>query len=204
MRHENMTAWAATEDNAILQGVERYGPRWSKIATELPGRSVASVRNRYLRMQKGLKKQSEGIAKNRCHACGQLKLGHVCSAQLANVAPRALHVMAPPPVWRPPPDWQPRHDAAGATLALFTAASLHADETLDDWDDVAPSSSSASSVEESTSVLLSLSASETDEPSPTVVDGPPAPVRRPSLEEEAALSVLLLKKNLGARSHFAC
>ena len=69
MRHEAMAPWRATDDELILECVERYGPRWSKIALELPGRSVASVRNRYLRIQKGMKKRLEGSAKNRCHAC---------------------------------------------------------------------------------------------------------------------------------------
>lgn len=63
MRHEKMTAWAGHEDEAILEMVVRHGPRWSKIAEDLPGRSVASVRNRYLRIQKGVKKRSEGTAK---------------------------------------------------------------------------------------------------------------------------------------------
>ena len=71
MRHEKMTAWAATEDEAILEMVVRHGPRWSKIAIDLPGRSVASIRNRYLRIQKGGKKRSEGGGKNRCHACAR-------------------------------------------------------------------------------------------------------------------------------------
>ena len=69
MRHEQMSAWRPEEDNLILDLVERHGPRWGKIAVELHGRSVASVRNRYLRMQKGIKKREEGSAKNRCHAC---------------------------------------------------------------------------------------------------------------------------------------
>ena len=57
MRHEQMSAWRPEEDNLILDLVERHGPRWGKIAVELHGRSVASVRNRYLRMQKGIKKR---------------------------------------------------------------------------------------------------------------------------------------------------
>ena len=69
MRHEKMAAWAGDEDAAILEMVVRHGPRWSKIAEDLPGRSVASVRNRYLRIQKGSQMRSEGAGKNRCHAC---------------------------------------------------------------------------------------------------------------------------------------
>ena len=69
MRHEKMAAWAGHEDEAVLELVLRHGPRWSKIADLLPGRSIASVRNRYLRIQRGVKGRSEGVAKNRCHAC---------------------------------------------------------------------------------------------------------------------------------------
>ena len=69
MRHDKMAAWAGHEDEAILESVLRNGPRWSRVVEDIPGRSIASVRNRYLRIQRGLKMRSEGVAKNRCHAC---------------------------------------------------------------------------------------------------------------------------------------
>ena len=69
MRHDKMAAWAGHEDEAILESVRRNGPRWSRVAEDIPGRSIASVRNRYLRIQRGVKMRSEGVAKNRCHAC---------------------------------------------------------------------------------------------------------------------------------------
>lgn len=89
----------AREDEKILSLVATEGPKWSKIALELPGRSVASVRNRYLRIQKGVKKRAEGTAKNRCHACGLMKLGHVCHAKDAGGPFVPIRKTAPrPPV----------------------------------------------------------------------------------------------------------
>lgn len=122
MKHEKMEAWMAREDEKILSLVATEGPKWSKIALELPGRSVASVRNRYLRIQKGVKKRAEGTAKNRCHACerrsaphisirhpavtatflspgGLMKLGHVCHAKDAGGPFVPIRKTAPrPPV----------------------------------------------------------------------------------------------------------
>merc|ERR1719263_2131712 len=54
-------------------------------------RTPASVRNRYLRMEKGQKMREQGRSKNRCAACGLKKLGHVCQAKLntsTDVVPR--------------------------------------------------------------------------------------------------------------------
>merc|ERR1719265_1154128 len=74
----------------------QLGPMWSKIVKQLPGRTVSSVRNRWQRIEKGRKQREAGIvSKNRCHACGQPKRGHVCLAKLGggpNVA------MGPPSV----------------------------------------------------------------------------------------------------------
>lgn len=81
MKHERMEAYGAPDDRAILDAYDRLGPKWQQIAREVPGRSVASVRNRFLRIQKGQRQRSAGIAKNRCHACGELKLGHICSVE---------------------------------------------------------------------------------------------------------------------------
>ena len=44
---------------------------------------VSSVRNRWQRIEKGRKLREEGAdLKNRCHACGQPKRGHICYAKL--------------------------------------------------------------------------------------------------------------------------
>jgi len=43
--------WAAWEDEAIRNGVQKLGLRWRAIAAELPGRSDDAVRNRWARLQ---------------------------------------------------------------------------------------------------------------------------------------------------------
>jgi len=72
--------WTPEEDLLILRLFAAEGRKWGRIAALLPGRSSASVRNRYLRIEKGRQLTAEGKSKNRCAACGQLKLGHVCTA----------------------------------------------------------------------------------------------------------------------------
>lgn len=81
MRHEHMLAWTPEEDRYILELFEREGRKWGKIAGMLNGRSSASVRNRYLRIEKGRQLRAQGQSKNRCAACGQHKLGHVCTVK---------------------------------------------------------------------------------------------------------------------------
>ena len=82
-RHANMQAWSPEEDGIILDMVRTDGPKWSKIVQMLPGRTVSSVRNRWQRIEKGRKLREKGIvSKNRCHACGEPKRGHVCKAKL--------------------------------------------------------------------------------------------------------------------------
>ena len=78
----------------------RHHRRWSKIVQLLPGRTVPSVRNRWQRLEKGRKMREEGKeSKNRCHACGQPKRGHVCYAKLgqssvADQLPASAHETA--------------------------------------------------------------------------------------------------------------
>ena len=42
--------WTASEDEAVLQGVQNYGLKWELVAGGLSGRSANAVRNRYLRI----------------------------------------------------------------------------------------------------------------------------------------------------------
>merc|ERR1712060_888447 len=60
MRHEHMLAWTPEEDMPILQLFASEGRKWGKIAGVLKGRSSASVRNRYLRIEKGRQLREEG------------------------------------------------------------------------------------------------------------------------------------------------
>lgn len=81
--HENMKAWEPEEDQIIMEMVNTEGPKWKSIVTRLPGRTVSSVRNRWQRIEKGRKLREEGVdLKNRCHACGEPKRGHICKAKM--------------------------------------------------------------------------------------------------------------------------
>ena len=42
--------WTASEDEAVLKGVNEHGLKWQVISTMLAGRSINAVRNRYLRL----------------------------------------------------------------------------------------------------------------------------------------------------------
>ena len=90
--HEVMRTWDPEEDEVIMSMVDELGPKWAIIVRHLPGRTVSSVRNRYQRIQKGIKLRESGVhIKNKCHACGEPKRGHICKARsrisgLANVA----------------------------------------------------------------------------------------------------------------------
>ena len=86
--------------HAASRDRRRHRRRWSKIVQLIPGRTVASVRNRWQRLEKGRKMREEGKeSKNRCHACGQPKRGHVCYAKLgqssvADQLPASAHETA--------------------------------------------------------------------------------------------------------------
>ena len=42
--------WTASEDEAVLKGVNEHGLKWQVISSMLAGRSINAVRNRYLRL----------------------------------------------------------------------------------------------------------------------------------------------------------
>jgi len=82
-----MKAWEPDEDQIIMDMHAKEGPKWKLIVKKLPGRTVSSVRNRWQRIEKGRKLREEGHElKNRCHACGQPKRGHICQAKISQVA----------------------------------------------------------------------------------------------------------------------
>jgi hypothetical protein len=85
--HENMRAWEADEDFAMISAINSEGGhRWKNIGKKLRGRSVSSIRNRYQRLQKGhlSTNQTNILGKNICQKCGQTKKGHICTLHLYN------------------------------------------------------------------------------------------------------------------------
>lgn len=83
-----MRGWTPEEDSRLLELIQESGKRWKLIAESLgPSnqRTPAMVRNRYLRIERGRWLTNNGMSKNRCGQCGQLKRGHVCKTPRAMV-----------------------------------------------------------------------------------------------------------------------
>lgn len=86
--------WSTEEDMFIVRFVHEHGRVWSKMAQHMPGRSHRAVRNRWLRMETGQATRASRIAQSgercyRCRRCGEPKLGHICSAGLAQMPTKA-------------------------------------------------------------------------------------------------------------------
>mmetsp|Transcript_3417 Transcript_3417/g.11366 ORF Transcript_3417/g.11366 Transcript_3417/m.11366 type:complete len:165 (-) Transcript_3417:56-550(-) len=73
------TQWTAAEDEVITEAVSRFGCKWTTVCSFLPGRTVASVRNRWHRLQRA-RRSHEPLKDGgyRCGRCGKPKRGHVC------------------------------------------------------------------------------------------------------------------------------
>jgi len=80
---KDVPMWTVEEDLLILQLVEQHGKKWSKIASNLPGRTDNGVRNRWNRMERAqvLRKSRAPGAGYRCRRCGEPKRGHICAAR---------------------------------------------------------------------------------------------------------------------------
>merc|ERR1711971_610634 len=77
--HAHMRAWEPEEDECITMLLDQFGPKWTRIVQQLPGRTVSSCRNRWQRIEKGNKMRAAGLeSKNRCQRCGEPRRGHIC------------------------------------------------------------------------------------------------------------------------------
>lgn len=85
MGKQDMVAWQPEDDLQVMSLHSEHGPQWSRIASLLRGgRTVASVRNRFLRVQSAKKlREKGGITRNRCHLCGEPKRGHICTKKIS-------------------------------------------------------------------------------------------------------------------------
>ena len=60
MGKQEMVAWQPGDDLQIMELHRTLGPRWSAIAQHFPGRTVSSIRNRFLRIEAGNKMRGDG------------------------------------------------------------------------------------------------------------------------------------------------
>ena len=49
--NKERVAWSRAEDAKIVECVQSFGLKWSRIAEQLPGRTVHAIRNRFHRLQ---------------------------------------------------------------------------------------------------------------------------------------------------------
>lgn len=175
MRHEHMLAWTPEEDLLILRLFATEGRKWGKIAAALHGRSSASVRNRYLRIEKGRQLREEGKSKNRCAACGQHKLGHVCTVKAAAagapftppLTPPFTPTLTPPftPTLTPPPTPTPAAAPAPQPVPPSPQREVSTDESGQPAPPIA--ASVVATIEPSLAAAPSSQASDAAGPSPT-------------------------------------
>lgn len=125
--HDNMRGWSPEEDETLLRLIETSGKRWKLIAEALGNanpRTPAMVRNRWLRIERGRWLTEQGMSKNRCGQCGELKRGHVCRVARPTVT---NSIVCPTPnsgAVPPPPSSGRSEGGQGAALALGGAQPL--------------------------------------------------------------------------------
>ncbi|KAG8458218.1 hypothetical protein KFE25_001510 [Diacronema lutheri] len=78
---EAAAQWTAAEDLITTEAVQRFGCKWNLISSLVPGRTAASVRNRWHRIRRAARRREtesapEGVYK--CSRCGLPKKGHMC------------------------------------------------------------------------------------------------------------------------------
>jgi len=82
-RRPNMKSWSLEEDTAIIDLVRTSGQKWKRITQKLPGRTLSSIRNRWIRLDSARKMRMQGKeSKNICKKCGKPRRGHVCTGRI--------------------------------------------------------------------------------------------------------------------------
>ena len=85
MRHSHMQTWMPMDDAKLVSLIGKHGCRWKLLTKAFPGRTIASVRNRWLRILAGKDaavNNNNNQRVSKCGYCGQAKRGHICWALL--------------------------------------------------------------------------------------------------------------------------
>lgn len=86
MKHDSVMLWSTEEDQVLLQMYHTKGTKWRKMASHLPGRSEASIRNRFQRLVHNRSRYGTNTApRNRCSKCNEFRLGHSCGMKQSDL-----------------------------------------------------------------------------------------------------------------------
>ena len=66
------SSWSRSEDQAIVNAVREFGPRWCSVATCLPQRTEQAVRNRWNRLQQRARVQARALSLRRAAAAASM------------------------------------------------------------------------------------------------------------------------------------
>ena len=84
MKNVNAEVWTYEEDKCIREALETCGTSWLAVRNlYLPHRSVASIRNRYQRLN-----HRGNPGRNLCTRCGCIKKGHSCPRTMGGTVTR--------------------------------------------------------------------------------------------------------------------
>jgi hypothetical protein len=84
---DSSAQWSAAEDQITTEAVERFGCKWNLISSLVPGRTPASVRNRWHRIRRAARRRENAELPTsiyKCSRCGAPKKGHVCTLSTAD------------------------------------------------------------------------------------------------------------------------
>ena len=87
MGFQIMVPFTAEEDVLMEELVKIHGQKWRRISKHFPGRTIGSLRNRWIRRKNGAKAAKDGKTKNRCMLCGKVKRGHICKLKNESMLP---------------------------------------------------------------------------------------------------------------------
>mgnify|MGYP002632167572 CR=1 FL=1 len=113
MRHDIFRHWTAEEDDLMIELVRLHGLKWQDIIVEFPGRTTASLRNRWSRLHTF----GGGVGKKICRRCGAPRRGHICRGLTGSKGSSVFSSDDPPPH---PPSEPPVTPYANSFLCTAT------------------------------------------------------------------------------------
>ena len=76
-----MAHWLPRDSQLLIALVEERGKKWGELTNYFPGRSATQLRNRHIRIVAGRSRVNDGLAKNLCRLCGEVRASHICKGR---------------------------------------------------------------------------------------------------------------------------